>query len=131
MYCANCGTQNADDAANCVNCKNTLGPPSVAQNINPANTALPAQQNNTEKIESHLALAIVCFILFWLVGVVAIIYAARVSTLVASGDIEGAKKSSKNAKIWGWIGIIISIVIIILYVIAAFITASSGKTSTH
>jgi cation transporter-like permease len=131
MYCANCGTQNTDDATNCVSCKSAIEKQPITQNNGSSGATLPSQQNNVEKIDSHLVLAIVCFVFFWLIGIVAIIYAARVSTLVASGDIEGARKSSKNAKTWGWAGIIISIVIMAIYIIAAIFVASSGDMNTY
>jgi hypothetical protein len=36
-------------------------------------------------------------------GIVSIIYAAQVNSKWMTGDYEGARISSKNAKIWAWV----------------------------
>jgi hypothetical protein len=37
-------------------------------------------------------------------GIVAIVYAAQVNSKLEAGDIAGAQESSRNAKMWCWIG---------------------------
>lgn len=58
-------------------------------------------------------------------GIVSIIYAAQVNSKWTAGDYEGAKFSSKNAKIWAWVafavgvtGIIIWIILVVLGIVA-------------
>ncbi|MEG0183892.1 MAG: CD225/dispanin family protein [Stenotrophomonas sp.] len=43
-------------------------------------------------------------------GVVAIVFASKVNTLLNQGDLVAARQASKNAKIWAWIttGILIA-----------------------
>ncbi|RIH66248.1 CD225/dispanin family protein [Mariniphaga sediminis] len=36
-------------------------------------------------------------------GIVSIVYAAQVNTKWQAGDYDGAKISSKNAKLWAWV----------------------------
>jgi hypothetical protein len=38
------------------------------------------------------------------------VYAAQVNTKVAQGDIEGARASSKNARMWCWIALGVGLV---------------------
>jgi len=42
-------------------------------------------------------------------GIVSIVYAAQVNSKWTAGDYEGAKLSSKNAKIWAWVAFAIGI----------------------
>lgn len=36
-------------------------------------------------------------------GIVAIVFASKVNGLLNRGDLEGALRASKNAKIWAWV----------------------------
>jgi hypothetical protein len=57
-----------------------------------------------------------------ILGIVSIVYAAQVNSKWASGDYEGAREASKNAKLWAWIstgsGILIAIAMALLGVFA-------------
>jgi len=37
-------------------------------------------------------------------GIIGIIFAAQVNAKIAQGDIEGARRSSDQAKLWCWLG---------------------------
>ena len=50
-------------------------------------------------------------------GIAGIVFAAQVNSKFESGDIEGAIKSSEEAKKWMKWGLISSLIVIILYVI--------------
>jgi hypothetical protein len=68
------------------------------------------QVQNTQPQEypppNYLALAIVTTILCCQVfGIVSIVYAASVNSKWTTGDFEGARAASKNAKLWALIGI--------------------------
>ncbi len=87
--------------------------------------------NIPERPSNYLILAIVTtFLCCNIIGVVSIIYAARVNAKWEGGDYEGAISDSKNAKLWGLIGLIGGAVImgIVFLVYGAMIAAaiSSG-----
>jgi hypothetical protein len=48
-------------------------------------------------------------------GIVSIVYAAQVNSKWQMGDYEGAKLSSKNAKIWAWVSFGVAIAGIIIW----------------
>ena len=84
MFCQKCGSEIPVNSNECPNCQTVLPPP--------------------VQIKSYLAQSIIvtlcCCIPF---GIVAIVYAARVSGLVAVGDIAGAQAASRKANMWSWI----------------------------
>ena len=57
-------------------------------------------------------------------GIAGIVFAAQVNSKFESGDIEGAKKSSAEAKKWMKWGLISGLIVIILYII--FMVVFSG-----
>lgn len=60
-----------------------------------------------EKPGNYLILAILTtFFCCQITGVVSIVYAARVNAKWDGGDYAGAQEDSKNAKLWGLIGLI-------------------------
>ncbi|MDH7446850.1 CD225/dispanin family protein [Aquimarina sp. 2201CG14-23] len=80
---------------------------------------------NQPRPNNHLALAIISTILCCLItGIVSIIYSTQVNTKYDAGDYEGAMAASKNAKLWGLIGIIggvaVWIVMFLIYGVALF-----------
>ena len=48
-------------------------------------------------------------------GIAGIVYAAKVSSLYASGKIEEAEAASKNAGKWTKIGFIVGLIVIVVY----------------
>ncbi|WP_460457749.1 CD225/dispanin family protein [Arenimonas alkanexedens] len=57
-------------------------------------------------VPNHLIWAILATLFCCLPGgIVAIVYAARVDSKVAAGDIAGARSDSANAKLWSLISI--------------------------
>lgn len=76
------------------------------------NSKFPIQNSTEEPMPSTwLVWSVVCTILCCFVpGIVAIIQSSRVSSRYYQGDIEGAKRASRNAEIW----IIISFVLGVL-----------------
>jgi hypothetical protein len=68
-------------------------------------------------IPNHLAWAIIATVLatclccpLGLVGIVAIVFSAKVNGLLAQGDIAGAQRASANAKIWCWVATALAII---------------------
>jgi len=70
------------------------------------NEQLQQNQQTTQQAPppNYLVWAIVTTVLCCLpFGIVSIVYAAQVNSKWQMGDFEGAKLSSKNAKLWAWI----------------------------
>jgi len=87
MFCKKCGGQIADAAIVCPKCGTSVTGRSLA----------PA----SEKVPNHMVGAILTTLFCCLIGgIVSIVYAAKVNTKLAQGDIEGARAASKTAKTW-------------------------------
>jgi hypothetical protein len=59
-------------------------------------------------------------------GIVSIVYAAQVNTKWQTGDYEGAKASSKNAKIWAWVAFGVGIGSFLIWSILASLGIIAG-----
>ena len=59
-------------------------------------------------------------------GIVSIIFAAQVNSKWQMGDYEGAKLSSKNAKLWAWISFGVGIATYILSMLLAVFGIFAG-----
>ncbi len=87
MFCNKCGNQIADAAVVCPKC----GVPVTGKSVASA----------SEKVPSHMVGAILTTLFCCLIGgIISIIYASKVNTKLAQGDIEGARAASKAAKTW-------------------------------
>ena len=89
------------------------------------------ENNNPPRPKNHLALAIISAIACCLItGVVSIIYSTQVNSKYEDGDYAGAMAASKNAKLWGLIGVIGAVVIwgimLLIYGVALFSMLASG-----
>lgn len=105
MLCPKCGTQNDDNAFKCVNCGNILQ--QVEQ---------PTPRPRPEAVPTYLAHAILVTLFCFLpTGIVAIVYAARVSSQLAAGDYDGALQSSRRARKWCWVSFAAGLVIAVVY----------------
>jgi ABC-type Fe3+ transport system permease subunit len=101
-------------------------PPQYQQPYQP-NYANQPQPQRPMKPDNYLVWAILCTILCCLpLGIVSIVYAAKVDGLYNSGDYQGAQEASDNAKKWAMWGAIIGVVAtIILCVIYGFMIAGA------
>ena len=68
-------------------------------------------------IPNHLAWAIIATVLatclccpLGLVGIVAIVFSAKVNGLLRAGDLDGARRASANAKTWCWVATALAII---------------------
>ena len=120
MFCKSCGKEIDDKAVICPACGATTG------------TASPAGVTPAVKIENHLVGAILTTLCCCLPGgIVAIVYASKVNTLAAQGDIDGARKAANTAKNWilGSViaGVVVQLVSIVINVLiqAAAVAANS------
>ena len=87
-------------------------------------------QGQPPPIDNNMTMSIVAIFLFWPLAIPAIIFASQVNNKVATGDIAGAQESSKKAKQFSMIGIIVGVVCWVLFIlfylivgIAAFSTS--------
>ena len=79
----------------------------------------PAGAVQMQTIPSYLVQSILVTLCCCLpLGIVAIIFAAQVSTKLAAGDVAAAQQASNNARMWCWIAFGCGIVAAIIGVIA-------------
>lgn len=73
--------------------------------------AMPGTPIAPGTVPNHLAWAIIatvlslclCCVIGTIPGIVAIVFAAKVNTLLGQGDLAGAQRASGTAKIWCWV----------------------------
>jgi len=120
MFCPQCGTSNADDAAVCVRCGRALQP--VAGVV-----VQPGFQPGVV-VPNYLVFAILVTVLCCLpAGIPAIVYSAQVNGKLQAGDIAGAQQASKNAKMW----CLISVGAGLLFAVAYIMLIVVGVLSRH
>src|ERR1700722_16731542 len=100
MFCPQCGANNADGSAVCVQCGRNLLPGAAPTALPVQGVVLPPGQT----VPNYLVFAIVATVLCCIPsGIVAIIYAAQVNGKLQAGDLAGAQAASRNAKTWCWV----------------------------
>ena len=114
MFCRNCGAQIADQAVMCPKCGT---PVAGRSNLVNGSTSIP-----NHLVGSILA-TIFCCMPF---GIPAIVYAAKVNSLIAAGDIDGAMKASKTANTWMLVSVTIGVIVALFYGICGAIGAASN-----
>lgn len=84
-------------------------------------------------IPNHLAWSIIATVLatclccpLGLVGIVAIVFANKVNTLLNQGDIAGAQRASANAKTWCWVATALAIIGLLINIV---VFATGGAES--
>ena len=106
MFCRNCGSEIPADAKfACPNC-NT-----------PLQTAAPSVNINSHLTGAILA-TIFCCVPF---GIVSIVYASKVSGLVAQGRIAEAEAASKSANTWLWVSVGLGLVVGVISFVLNFL----------
>ena len=77
---------------------------------------------STEKVPSYIVIAIISFFFFWPTAIVAIIYASKVNALISAGDIVGAKKASRIAKLFScWTIGIVTLLYVIFFILSQYV----------
>ena len=137
MFCHRCGAQNPDEAQYCMKCGQAIGgiagqAPSGGYAAMPGAVYAQPQAGHPvsrPEVPSHIVPAIIITIFSSLCccnpasfafGVVAIVYASQVDTMLMKGDKPGAEESSRKAKTWCWIAVIAAVVLTILFIIGCF-----------
>lgn len=80
-------------------------------------------------VKNNLGWGIAGLLLFWPVGLFALIKAIKVGSLSAAGDVAGAQAAADSAKKLGKIAVIVGAVIIALYCIFGVIFTSMMASS--
>lgn len=109
MYCTKCGALNDDKAIACASCGAALKKPFSPQQ--------PPVRIPTYLIPAILATLFCCVPL----GIPAIYFAAQVNLKIAMGDLEGAKATSKKAKIWFWVSFAVGLIVGVAYFAVVFL----------
>jgi len=122
MFCPQCGANNEDTAAVCVQCGRSFEPSARAPLPIPGVVEPP-----TQPVENYLVFAILTTVLCCIpAGIVAIIYAAQVNSKLQMGDVAGAKKASHNAKMWCWISFGLGLTAVVVFVLLAMLGVING-----
>ena len=123
MFCTQCGANNADTAAVCLQC---------GRNLQTATPAVPQQTTGIvlppgATVQNYLVFAILATVFCCLpAGIPAIVYAAQVNGKLQAGDLAGAQAASNNAKMWCLISLGLGLGTIVLYVILIMVGVLSG-----
>lgn len=85
---------------------------------------LPLGEPVPNYLWQSIAATILCC---WPLGIVGIIFASKVNTLVAQGDINGAVEASKKAKLWTNLSAGLTLLLVVLYVIFFVVLGVAGE----
>ncbi len=134
MYCPHCGSSNLENATQCAVCGRGLAvatpgmtAPQQQQQpfgvyVNPAAPSAPP----ASVLGWSIATALCCCPPL---GVVSIVFAARVSSLWNAGDYAGALDAHAKARTWAWVafglGLLINVLWVLLQVAVAVLSAST------
>jgi hypothetical protein len=123
MFCTQCGANNADTAAVCVQCGRNLQPGSPAIPLQATGVVLPPGA----MVQNYLVFAILATVFCCLpAGIPAIIYAAQVNGKLQAGDLAGAQIASNNAKMWCLISLGLGLGVMALYALMIMLGVLSG-----
>lgn len=123
MFCSQCGANNPDNAAVCMQCGRNLQAVTTAAPMQPTGVVLPPGTT----VQNYLVFAILTTVFCCLpAGIPAIVYAAQVNGKLQAGDLAGAEVASKNAKMWCLISLGLGLGIMALYAMLIMIGVVSG-----
>jgi len=125
MFCTQCGANNADTAAVCIQCGRNLQAPAPPAPLPASGVVIPP--GPPVHVDNYLVFAILSTVLCCLpAGIPAIVYASHVNTKLQLGDLAGAQLASKNAKMWCWISFGLFFAGVGIYVILIMIGIAGG-----
>ena len=93
------------------------------------NEQLEQQEQHAPQVPppNYLVWAILTTILCCLpFGIVSIVYAAQVNSKWQAGDYEGAKISSKNAKVWAWVAFAVGLGSLLIWFLLSALGVVAG-----
>ena len=131
MFCPSCGANNDEGARFCKDCGGALPQAGSLQPAQPEESTAPAPLVHVPNyLVQAVLVTVFCCQPF---GVVSIVFAAQVNGRVASGDIEGARRMSQDARKWAWlgfwVGLGLAIASILFYVVLIVFLLVVGETS--
>lgn len=127
MFCRNCGAEVPDGSRFCPECGSSLSESPV----------YVSSQNQTQGVRppTYLVLSVLvtlfCCLIF---GIIGIVYAAKVDPAWNAGLYDEAREYSRKARNWALLGMSLSIILGILYVIlvlAGLFSWTSFWDSSH
>lgn len=83
---------------------------------------------NTE-VKNHLVGAIIQTVVCMPAGIIPLVYACKVNSKLAQGDVAGAQEASKKAKFWLNLTSIIFGALIFLYILASVV--NQGQSGNY
>ncbi len=93
----------------------------------------PVAPPPAQPIPNYLAWSIISTVLatclccpVGLLGIVAIVYASKVNSALAAGDLDGARRASANAKTWCWVATALAIVGLIINIVWLAVGGAQG-----
>lgn len=116
-YCTSCGTANDAAAERCARCGTPLPP-------------VPGQRGWPAEVRTHLVFALLTLVFCCLpLAIPAIVYAVQVSGKMEQGDVEGALRASRRARLWSWIsfGVGLALVLAALAAMAFALASQAGS----
>jgi hypothetical protein len=137
-FCRNCGKEVNDGAKFCTGCGTPTGVAAGAPATNNVAVNVPVSrsggadsagadqgadrsagavnQRRLQNVENHIVKAIISTLLCMPLGVVAIVFAARVKPALGAEDYEAAQIASKKANLWGNLALIIAAIPVIVMI---------------
>lgn len=116
MFCSECGAQISDKAVVCPKCGVPISGKQIAANAS---------------VSNHMVGAVLQLIICIPAGIIPLIYALKVNSKLAQGDIAGAHEASKKAKFWINLGTVIVGAIIIIAIISNAVSTDSEQQYTE
>ena len=127
MFCSQCGANNADTAAICVQCGRNLQAAAVPAPLPIQGVVVPAVS-----VPNYLVFAILATVFCCLpAGIPAIVFAAQVNGKLQAGDVAGAQIASKNAKMWSLVSLGLGLGAIVIWGMLAMLGVISGLTHSN
>jgi hypothetical protein len=127
MFCSQCGANNVDTAAICVQCGRNLQAPAAPVPLPIQGVVVPAVS-----VPNYLVFAILATVFCCLpAGIPAIVFAAQVNGKLQAGDVAGAQIASKNAKMWSLISLGLGLGAIVIWGMLAMLGVISGITHSN
>lgn len=128
LYCKNCGEENNEGAKFCKKCGISLES-QEGVNLEKNNEQVYAQGSNNQgayassqgynkniEVKNNLVFAILTTIFCCMpFGIVAIVYSAKVDSLVRVGDYQKARSYASNAKTWCIVSLVVGLVVNIIF----------------
>ena len=128
MFCSQCGANNADSAAVCVQCGRNLQTGAPGSPLPVAGVVLPPGTT----VANYLVFAILATVFCCLpTGIPAIVFAAQVNGKLQAGDLAGAQAASNNAKIWCFVSLGLGLAIVLIYGVLIMVGILSGISHSN